>query len=80
MSDPLPLRESHCPLCGAPNRCVVAQCGSFEHPCWCESVSFGAGLLGQVPAPQRGRSCICADCAARAVPLAAPRRPHADAG
>jgi len=59
-----PAPQSACPLCGAPNGCVPAQCGSFEAACWCRGASFGAALLARVPAAQRGVACICAACAA----------------
>jgi len=57
-----PFRVERCPLCGCPNGCVPARCGSFAEPCWCERESFGAALLDRLPAGDRGRACICAAC------------------
>jgi Cysteine-rich CWC len=59
-----PVAQLACPLCGAPNGCVPARCGSFAAACWCREASFGAELLARVPAGQRGLACICAACAA----------------
>ena len=64
------LPNPHCPLCGGANRCAVAECGSFDTPCWCERTSFRAELIARVPHDQQGTACICAACAAlHATPL-----------
>lgn len=59
----VPLPELHCPLCGGPNGCVPAACGSFEVNCWCKSVAFSAELLARVPEAARHKACICRGCA-----------------
>ena len=63
---PCALLHPLCPLCGGPNACVPAACGTFDRPCWCESAVFDAALLARVPAAERGRACVCADCVAAA--------------
>lgn len=64
LTDNPPSTEARCPLCGGPNACVPALCGSFDQPCWCQRAQFSAELLARVPQAQRGRACICAACAA----------------
>lgn len=64
-----------CPLCGGPNHCAPARCGSFETPCWCTTANFAPELLALVPIADRGLACICADCAAAA---STSERPTAD--
>lgn len=61
-----PLNAPLCPLCGQPNACQVASCGSFNTPCWCSEVQFSPALLAQVPADQVRKSCVCQACADRA--------------
>lgn len=61
---PLPNRD--CPLCGGPNACAPAACGSFEVDCWCRSVSIDAARLAAVPEAARGRACLCRACATTA--------------
>jgi len=60
-----------CPLCGAGNGCAMAGGGDADSPCWCVAVSFGDELLARVPPAARGRACICAACAAAAIPRSA---------
>ncbi|MDE2402232.1 MAG: cysteine-rich CWC family protein [Burkholderiales bacterium] len=60
------LPHATCPLCGGPNECAPAACGTLDTPCWCTKAVFNAALLDTLPADQRGRSCICARCAAAA--------------
>lgn len=69
-----PAPNHHCPLCGGPNACAPASCGSFDTPCWCQHASFPAALLACVTGPDGAASCICAACAA-----AEARRVSADA-
>lgn len=54
-----------CPLCGGPNACGPAATGSFNEPCWCQTVQFTPELLAQVPESQRRTACICRACAER---------------
>lgn len=61
---PRPRSELRCPLCGAENSCAPAASGSFETPCWCSTVDFPPELLETLAAADRGRSCLCARCAA----------------
>lgn len=65
MIEPLP--ETRCPLCGGDNGCAPAASGTFETPCWCTTADFPPELLERIAAADRGRSCLCARCAARAV-------------
>lgn len=66
-----PLPNLACPLCGGPNGCQPAACGSFDVACWCMTATIPAALLATVPPEARGRACICAACVA-AAPAAAP--------
>ena len=50
-----------CPLCGQPNRCVMAA-GQDKEPCWCSEAEFPQALLDQVPAEAREKACICKAC------------------
>jgi hypothetical protein len=65
-----PLARPDCPLCGRPNGCAVAASGRFETPCWCTETTFAPELLARIPVAERGRSCVCAACAAAAHPPA----------
>jgi hypothetical protein len=70
MDDAPPITVAgHCPLCGQPNRCAMEAekaTGQPQPDCWCTQVDFSSDLLAQVPQAARGRSCICAACAALA--------------
>ncbi|MDX5364456.1 MAG: cysteine-rich CWC family protein [Pseudazoarcus pumilus] len=63
--DPVPIPTTECPLCGGPNACGPAACGSFDVPCWCTSTPIPAALIDRLPAEVRGKACICAGCVAR---------------
>ena len=58
-----PVDPACCPLCGAPNRCVMASGEPAPGPCWCASVEIPASVLARVPADARGVACVCASCA-----------------
>ncbi|MEZ5607591.1 MAG: cysteine-rich CWC family protein [Burkholderiaceae bacterium] len=65
---PLPpaVDPSRCPLCGGDNACAMqAQraSGQPQPPCWCTRATFASAVLARVPAPARGRACICHRCA-----------------
>ena len=67
MTAPASVAPSRCPLCGAANICameVARETGVAQPPCWCMSATFTAALIDSVPAPARGKACICAACAA----------------
>ena len=67
MSAPaIPLPALACPLCGGPNGCAPAACGSFDVACWCTQVRFPEALLARVPAEAKDRACLCAACVAAA--------------
>jgi hypothetical protein len=57
-----------CPLCGGANGCAIARSGRCDEACWCETVSFSAGLLDRVPEALRGVACVCRDCALAGAP------------
>ncbi|TSE35624.1 cysteine-rich CWC family protein [Tepidimonas charontis] len=62
-----------CPLCGGPNDCALERqrrTGAGQPPCWCTQVRFAPAVLARVPAPARGRACVCARCAAGDDPAA----------
>jgi Cysteine-rich CWC len=63
------INASLCPLCGKSNLCAMEmekETGEKQAPCWCVNVDFSANLLSSLPSTARGRSCICAACAAKA--------------
>ncbi|WP_075807046.1 cysteine-rich CWC family protein [Melaminivora alkalimesophila] len=51
-----------CPLCGQPNRCAL-QAGQPAPTCWCMQERVSRAALARIPAPQRGRACLCPRCA-----------------
>ena len=59
-----PKPDTRCPVCGGPNDCAPAACGSFKVDCWCSSVSIDAAALERVPETLRGEACLCPRCAA----------------
>jgi hypothetical protein len=68
MSDAEP-DPTRCPLCGVANECGMAQ-GSNE--CWCFGATVSKDTLERLPAPLRGKACVCARCAAKAGPAVEP--------
>jgi hypothetical protein len=57
-----------CPVCGKANLCAMElekTTGQAQGPCWCTRVDFSAEVLGNIPAPARGKACICEACATR---------------
>ncbi len=68
MADPQRLDLTRCPLCGQPNACAMA--AGSPGDCWCTQVRIGAELIDRIPADDRGRACVCANCvqAAEAAP------------
>ncbi|WP_082876706.1 cysteine-rich CWC family protein [Hydrogenophaga crassostreae] len=64
-SDASPNSASHCPLCGADNRCAMElerATGQPQAPCWCTDESFPPDLLATLPESAQGASCICINC------------------
>ncbi|MFP5460963.1 MAG: cysteine-rich CWC family protein [Gammaproteobacteria bacterium] len=61
--DPRPKPNARCPVCGGPNGCAPAACGSFDVDCWCSSAVIGPAALGRVPEALRGEACLCPRCA-----------------
>jgi len=59
----VPRAEHRCPLCGGPNGCAAAAAGRFDVACWCTSVHIPVEVIARIPAEQRGRACICLNCA-----------------
>lgn len=61
---PLPPEPAlSCPVCGGPNDCAPAGCGSFDVDCWCTELAIPAQALQRVPADQRRLACLCPRCA-----------------
>jgi hypothetical protein len=50
----------HCPLCGEPNSCGMAE---GKSSCWCFEASIDADTLARIPPEAQGKSCICRGCA-----------------
>ena len=59
---------SRCPLCQAPNACGME---AGNGTCWCMSVTIRPEVIEGVPLAARDRACVCAACAARALPVSA---------
>ncbi|HEY9101819.1 cysteine-rich CWC family protein [Chitinimonas sp.] len=59
-----------CPLCGGPNDCAPAACGSFDLPCWCREARIDPAVPARIPPAQRGQTCVCPRCAAGEMPPA----------
>lgn len=59
---------SRCPLCGADNLCAMQLPRtpaerSAPTDCWCMVTDIAPDVLARIPPAQRGRACICAQCA-----------------
>ncbi|NBA97986.1 cysteine-rich CWC family protein [Pseudomonas sp. R5(2019)] len=54
---------SHCPACGASNRCTLADPRTAAKPCWCYGVSIDPAVLEALPAELRNQACLCPRCA-----------------
>jgi hypothetical protein len=66
MQSDSPPGATACPLCGQTNQCAMEAervTGVKQPPCWCTQATFTAELLARIPAPARGKACICAACA-----------------
>jgi hypothetical protein len=67
-SGPSPKPNGQCPVCGEPNGCAPAACGSFDVDCWCSTVVIDPAALERVPQALRGEACLCPRCAGVALP------------
>ena len=56
---------ARCPLCGKDNDCALAR-GCANTPCWCADVVISAEVLRRIPEAERGKACICRECATAA--------------
>lgn len=54
---------SLCPVCGARNRCTLADPRTAAQPCWCFSESIDPAVLDALPAEVRNQACLCPRCA-----------------
>ncbi|MFF2481862.1 cysteine-rich CWC family protein [Paenibacillus sp. NPDC058071] len=54
-----------CPLCGEQNGCGMTS-GEAPKQCWCVEERFPEWLIESVPQEQKGKSCICQSCLAKA--------------
>lgn len=52
-----------CPRCGQPNHCAQAGRAQAVTDCWCFHTPIPRQLLEELPAEQRGKSCLCPNCA-----------------
>ncbi|MDZ7861579.1 MAG: cysteine-rich CWC family protein [Acidovorax sp.] len=53
---------SQCPLCGQANQCAMAA-GQPPETCWCMAAAVPPEALEKIPATERGKVCICPQCA-----------------
>jgi hypothetical protein len=52
----------HCPLCGKPNQCSIAD-GLSDEPCWCFEAQIDPAALQRLTPEQRDQACLCPACA-----------------
>ena len=62
MSSPRFFNPAQCPLCGAPNRCLLGSAVAFKGQCWCAQEEIPDELLARVPENFRNRACVCRAC------------------
>lgn len=71
------LDTTRCPLCGAANRCVMADPATRDAAlartldCWCSRARIDPAQLARVPLDAQRRACLCPACAAGLPPDAA---------
>lgn len=53
----------HCPACGAPNRCSLADPRTADRQCWCFSAEIDPAILEALPENLRNKACLCPRCA-----------------
>jgi len=55
-------QDRHCPLCGEPNDCRLANGCAYKGACWCEAaiipISLQRHLANEFPEP----ACLCQNC------------------
>ncbi|MGQ5522725.1 cysteine-rich CWC family protein [Chitinimonas sp. PSY-7] len=56
-------RHHHCPLCGGPNSCALAQTGDMAASCWCREIKFAPATLARIATELQEQACICPRCA-----------------
>ncbi|WP_145187997.1 cysteine-rich CWC family protein [Pseudomonas sp. URMO17WK12:I11] len=56
--------SQHCPACGAPNQCSLADPKRATQACWCYGVSIDPAVLQSLPEALRDKACLCPRCAA----------------
>ncbi|MDG1583324.1 cysteine-rich CWC family protein [Pseudomonas sp. GOM6] len=52
-----------CPRCGQLNQCAQASSPQPVQDCWCFHRPIPRQLIEELPAEQRGKSCLCPHCA-----------------
>ncbi|MCA3010245.1 MAG: cysteine-rich CWC family protein [Phycisphaerales bacterium] len=62
----MPFDAAHCPLCGQPNACALADRTATRScsDCWCARTTIAPAVLARIPVAARGVACVCARCAA----------------
>jgi hypothetical protein len=53
---------AQCPLCSAPNQCLLGSAVAFKGRCWCAQEEIPDELLARVPENFRNRACVCRAC------------------
>ncbi|OCX11285.1 cysteine-rich CWC family protein [Pseudomonas graminis] len=54
---------SICPVCGAGNRCTLADPRTVDQACWCFTAEIDPAILAALPEEVRGLACLCPRCA-----------------
>ncbi|HEX8588593.1 cysteine-rich CWC family protein [Pseudomonas sp.] len=62
MNTPL-INTSLCPVCGARNRCTLADPRTVDQACWCFTAAINPEVLAALPEEVRGKACLCPRCA-----------------
>ncbi|TQR15422.1 cysteine-rich CWC family protein [Psychrobacillus soli] len=57
------MANTHCPLCGKENKCMVD--ATEPNGCWCTMEKFPKGIFELVPVESRRKHCICHNCLAK---------------
>lgn len=58
-----PIDPNTCPVCGASNRCTLANPRPVGQACWCFTAAIDPAALEALPEEARGQACLCPQCA-----------------
>jgi hypothetical protein len=58
-----PIDPNTCPVCGASNRCTLANPRTVGQACWCFTAAIDPAYLEALSEEVRGQACLCPQCA-----------------